>query len=223
MTTINSTTSNSSISDLKSDNLSCPDLKSNGFACSEPCSTLVPEVPLTIMPSATTPNPISSVETKLSELESSSIVICTTKTDTMHRLYVRRLSDKAIIPKRADPGAAGYDLASAVDIVVPARGKQLISTDLSMTIPKNHYGRVAPRSGLAWKNHIDVGGGVIDASYVGCVGVILFNHGENDLNVKVGDRIAQLIIEPILTPEVVEVSELEKTERGAGGFGSTGR
>jgi len=82
---------------------------------------------------------------------------------------------------------------------------------------------VAPRSGLAWKHSIDVGAGVIDADYRGPVGVILFNHSDTDFEVKVGDRVAQLIIEKIVTPNVVtEVEDLDETVRGEGGFGSTG-
>lgn len=81
---------------------------------------------------------------------------------------------------------------------------------------------VAPRSGLAWKHSIDVGAGVIDADYRGPVGVILFNHSDTDFEVKPGDRIAQLIIEKIITPEVLEVDDLDSTVRGEGGFGSTG-
>lgn len=80
----------------------------------------------------------------------------------------------------------------------------------------------APRSGLAWKHCIDVGAGVIDADYRGPVGVILFNHSDVDFEVKVGDRIAQLIIEVIMMPDVAEVEDLDATIRGAGGFGSTG-
>nr|KAJ0205231.1 hypothetical protein LSAT_V11C500238990 [Lactuca sativa] len=79
-----------------------------------------------------------------------------------------------------------------------------------------------PRSGLAWKHSIDVGAGVIDADYRGPVGVILFNHSDNDFEVKTGDRIAQLIIQKIIVPEVMEVDDLDSTVRGAGGFGSTG-
>ena len=80
----------------------------------------------------------------------------------------------------------------------------------------------APRSGLAWKHSIDVGAGVIDADYRGPVGVILFNHSDTDFEVKVGDRIAQLIIEVIMIPDVAEVDDLDSTARGSGGFGSTG-
>jgi dUTP pyrophosphatase len=83
-------------------------------------------------------------------------------------------------------------------------------------------GRIAPRSGLAAKHSIQTGAGVIDADYRGQVKVLLFNHGENDFEVKEGDRIAQLVLERIYTPEVVAVEELEESVRGAGGFGSTG-
>ncbi|CAI5973542.1 unnamed protein product [Closterium sp. NIES-65] len=98
----------------------------------------------------------------------------------------------------------------------------LVKTDLAVAIPLGTYARVAPRSGLALKHSINVGGGVVDYDYRGNVGVILFNHSDNDFPVKAGDRVAQLILERIVTPDVVEVEELDETTRGAGGFGSTG-
>ncbi|XP_028770133.1 deoxyuridine 5'-triphosphate nucleotidohydrolase-like [Neltuma alba] len=137
-------------------------------------------------------------------------------------LRVKKLSDKAVLPSRASSLSAGYDLSSAVETKVPARGKALVATDLSIAIPEGTYARIAPRSGLAWKHSIDVGAGVIDADYRGPVGVILFNHSDADFEVKIGDRIAQLIIERIMTPEVEEVQDLDSTARGEGGFGSTG-
>ncbi|CAA6657587.1 unnamed protein product [Spirodela intermedia] len=137
-------------------------------------------------------------------------------------LRVKRLSENAVLPSRGSPYSAGYDLSSAVDMKVPGRGKALVPTDLSISIPQGTYARIAPRSGLAWKHSIDVGAGVVDADYRGPVGVILFNHSDVDFEVKAGDRIAQLIIERIMTPEVVEVENLDSTVRGAGGFGSTG-
>lgn len=97
-----------------------------------------------------------------------------------------------------------------------------VKTDISIAFPHGFYARVAPRSGLAWKNSIDVGAGVIDVDYRGNVGVILFNHSDDDFKIAHGDRIAQLILERIITPDVVEVDELDETERNAGGFGSTG-
>ncbi|CAH1432393.1 unnamed protein product [Lactuca virosa] len=135
---------------------------------------------------------------------------------------VKKLSEKAILPARGSSLAAGYDLSSAIDTKVPARGKALVPTDLSIAVPEGTYARIAPRSGLTWKHSIDVGAGVIDADYRGPVGVILFNHSDSEFEVKTGDRIAQLIIEKIITPEVVEVDDLDSTVRGAGGFGSTG-
>ncbi|PIA55706.1 hypothetical protein AQUCO_00700189v1 [Aquilegia coerulea] len=137
-------------------------------------------------------------------------------------LKVKKLSEKAILPSKGSVLSAGYDLSSATETKVPARGKALIPTDLSIAIPEGTYARVAPRSGLAWKHSIDVGAGVIDADYRGPVGVILFNHSDVDFEVKIGDRIAQLIIEKIMTPDVVEVDDLDLTVRGSGGFGSTG-
>ncbi|KAK1288460.1 Deoxyuridine 5'-triphosphate nucleotidohydrolase [Acorus calamus] len=164
-------------------------------------------------------------------------------------LKVKKLSDKAILPSRASPHSAGYDLSryfkhpskpppfkhnfkhpfcndsirclSAIETKVPARGKALVPTDLSIAIPENTYARIAPRSGLAWKHSIDVGASVVDADYRGPVGVILFNQSDVDFEVKPGDRIAQLIIKRIMTPDVVEVDDLDST--GVGGFGgSTG-
>ncbi|EFJ25556.1 hypothetical protein SELMODRAFT_232059 [Selaginella moellendorffii] len=137
-------------------------------------------------------------------------------------LLVKKLSACAILPSRGSALAAGYDLSSAYDSVVPARGKALIQTDLSVAIPEGTYGRIAPRSGLAWKHSIDVGAGVIDADYRGPLGVILFNHSDTEFSIKAGDRIAQLILEKIVTPPVLEVEDLDLTVRGAGGFGSTG-
>ncbi|KAI4321586.1 hypothetical protein MLD38_034951 [Melastoma candidum] len=137
-------------------------------------------------------------------------------------LRVKKLSENAVLPSRGSPLAAGYDLSSAVETNVPARGKALIPTDLSIAIPEGTYARIAPRSGLALKHSIDVGAGVIDTDYRGPVGVILFNHSDIGFEVKPGDRIAQLILEKIVTPDVLEVEDLDETLRGDGGFGSTG-
>lgn len=138
------------------------------------------------------------------------------------KLLVKKLSKNAILPVRSSKKAAGYDLAAAHSAIIPKKGRMLIKTDLAIAIPDGYYGRVAPRSGLALKYGIDVGAGVIDSDYRGPLGVVLFNHGDTDFEIKQGDRIAQLIIESIATPEVVEVDSLDETERQSGGFGSTG-
>ncbi|KAI0002970.1 dUTP pyrophosphatase [Russula compacta] len=137
-------------------------------------------------------------------------------------LRIKRLSKKAKLPTRGSALAAGYDLYSAEKKVIPARGKALVDTQLSVAVPPGTYGRVAPRSGLASKFMIDTGAGVIDADYRGVVYVLLFNHSDVDFTVEEGDRVAQLVIEKIETPSVLEVDDLEETDRGANGWGSTG-
>ncbi|CAM0951437.1 unnamed protein product [Alopecurus aequalis] len=138
-------------------------------------------------------------------------------------LRVKRLSPNAVLPSRASTRAAGYDLTSAVPTVVPARGRALVATDLCVAVPEGTYARIAPRSGLAWRHGIDVGGGVVDTDYRGPVGVLLFNHSDVDFAVRPGDRVAQMVIERVATPEVAEiVDDLDDTARGQGGFGSTG-
>ncbi|XP_049638471.1 deoxyuridine 5'-triphosphate nucleotidohydrolase, mitochondrial [Suncus etruscus] len=139
------------------------------------------------------------------------------------RLRFVRLSDRATAPAKGSPRAAGYDLYSAYDYTVPPMEKALVKTDIQIALPSGCYGRVAPRSGLAAKHFIDVGAGVIDEDYRGNVGVVLFNFGKETFEVKKGDRIAQLICERIFYPEIEEVQVLEATERGSGGFGSTGK
>ncbi|XP_043536113.1 deoxyuridine 5'-triphosphate nucleotidohydrolase, mitochondrial-like isoform X1 [Chiloscyllium plagiosum] len=142
--------------------------------------------------------------------------------DGVQRLRFARLSDNARPPSRGSERAAGFDLYSAYDYVIPAQDKAVVKTDIQIAVPHGFYGRVAPRSGLAAKHFIDVGAGVIDEDYRGNVGVVLFNFGKEDFEVKKGDRIAQLICERICYPELEELKSLDETERGAGGFGSTG-
>ncbi|RKO93971.1 dUTPase-like protein [Blyttiomyces helicus] len=137
-------------------------------------------------------------------------------------LRVRKLSDKAQLPNRGSAGAAGYDLCSAKNMTIAGHSRAVVPTDLAIAVPHGTYGRVAPRSGLAVKHFIDTGAGVVDEDYRGPLGVVLFNFGTQDFEVKEGDRIAQLVLERIVNPEVVEVESLEDTDRGAGGFGSTG-
>ena len=138
------------------------------------------------------------------------------------KLRVKKLDPTAFIPAKGSEQAAGYDLFSIEPKVIPAKHKALISTGIAMMIPVGNYGRIAPRSGLAAKNFIDVGAGVIDSDYRGEVKVLLFNFSEVDFQINVGDRIAQLIIEKYTRTDIEEVSDLDDTARGEGGFGSTG-
>ena len=139
-------------------------------------------------------------------------------------LGVKKLCYDAIVPTRGSDGAVGYDLYSSEDAVVPCQaGRALVGTGITVVLPPGVYGRVAPRSGLAVKHCINVGAGVIDPDYTGEIKVVLFNHGENDFEIKKGDRIAQLILERCETPPIEEISIIEDTDRGDGGFGSTGQ
>lgn len=95
-------------------------------------------------------------------------------------LRVKFLSEKARLPTRGSPLAAGFDLYSAKDVVIPAQGRALVPTDISVAVPEGTYGRVAPRSGLAVKHGLDVGAGVVDADYRGPLGVVMFNLGKED-------------------------------------------
>lgn len=160
------------------------------------------------------------------------------------QFFVKRLTPTATLPKRGSAQAAGYDLYADQSGTVPSCsynpkyegyhdhaelighdvsvGKLLVSTGIAVKIPEGYYGRVAPRSGLAVKNNIDTGAGVIDSDYRGEVKVLLFNLGSQLFEFKAGDRIAQLILEKITVPEPEEVNDLDSTDRGVGGFGSTG-
>ena len=121
------------------------------------------------------------------------------------KLRVKKLDPKAFIPTKGSEHAAGYDLYSIEQIIIPPNSKALVSTGISMAIPVGNYGRVAPRSGLACKNFIDVGAGVVDADYRGEVKVLLFNFAKEEFKVSVGDRIAQLIIEKYTRTDIEEV------------------
>ena len=133
-----------------------------------------------------------------------------------------KLTTGAIIPTRGTDGSAGYDLYALEDAVINCFQFILVSTGVSMVIPAGHYGRIAPRSGLAVKNGVMVGAGVIDSDYRGEIKVALATLN-GVYEIKAGDRIAQIIIEPIVTPELVQVDSLDDSERGDGGFGSTGK
>ena len=123
------------------------------------------------------------------------------------RLLVRRnpAYPLAKLPTRGSAQAAGYDLYACEDTVIPKGGRAIVQTGISIAVPEGHYGRVAPRSGLAVKHGIDVGAGVVDSDYRGLLGIVLFNFGVDDFECKAGDRIAQLVLEKISTPEITEV------------------
>ena len=136
-----------------------------------------------------------------------------------------KLNSKAIIPTKGSEFSAGYDLYACIDepLIITSRSTSLVPTGLAIRLPTNHYGRIAPRSGLAYRHSLDVGAGVIDEDYSGEIGVVIFNLSDKDYTVYHGDRIAQLIVTPYISPEINEVTFLKDTTRGSGGYGSTGK
>lgn len=138
------------------------------------------------------------------------------------RLAFMRLHAEAKLPTRGSLYSAGLDLYSIESLTIPAHGRASIHTGLAVAIPQGFYGRVAPRSGLAVRHGLDVLAGVIDSDYRGEIICALINHGDEPLEIEAGTRVAQLIIESIATPEPVWNDDLSETERGQGGFGSTG-
>ena len=134
----------------------------------------------------------------------------------------KRLTRTATIPTRGTPGSAGLDLYSDHSIEIHPGQAVTINTNVAVQIPAGHVGLIWPRSGLAARHGLDVLAGVIDADYRSRIGVVLINHGVRPVTLKKGDRVAQMIIQPVAMLEPVEVESLDETVRGAGGFGSTG-
>ena len=142
-------------------------------------------------------------------------------------LKIKKLHPSAKTPVRATDGAAGYDLSACIDseLLLPAGGCKLIPTGIAIALPENTVGLVFGRSGLGIRHQIAPANavGVIDSDYRGEIAVGLKNHSDTDYIIKPGERIAQLVIMPVLTPQLEETDELSETERSSGGFGSTGK
>lgn len=136
-------------------------------------------------------------------------------------IAIKKTNPLAVTPTRGSDSAAGYDLYSTEEYTLKPLERKLFKTGLSLAIPTGLYGRIAPRSGLAFKDGIDTLAGVIDEDYRGDVGVILINLGSVDKKVVVGDKIAQIIFEFYNKAEFQEVEDLPVSVRAEGGFGST--
>jgi dUTP pyrophosphatase len=135
------------------------------------------------------------------------------------------LAEGAVLPRYQSADAAGMDLCSTIDFSLGPLERMLVPTGLRMEIPRGYEGQVRPRSGLALKYGISMvnAPGTIDSDYRGEIGVLLVNLGQNRVEFKAGERVAQLVICPVIQVELKQVDSLSETERGAGGFGSTGK
>ena len=133
-----------------------------------------------------------------------------------------KLDPGAYMPERAHPADAGLDLRSPVSKFVPSFGSAIIDTGVHVEIPEGYVGMLKSKSGLNVKHGL-TSEGVIDSGYTGSIVVKLYNHSSKEYLVQQGDKISQLVIMPIFTPQLVFVSRLEETDRGDNGFGSTGK
>lgn len=146
----------------------------------------------------------------------------------MEPIRLKKVHPKAMIPKRATPGSAGLDLSACIEapVTLSPGGLTMIPTGLAVALPSaDCVALIYARSGLAVRHGIALsnGVGVVDSDYRGEIKVGLCNVGSEPYTIQPGERIAQMVIAPVLLPPVLEVDELDETERGAGGFGSTGK
>ena len=145
----------------------------------------------------------------------------------MVEILIKRLSNKVSLPKYETDGSSGMDLSANVEstVSVPPGKIAIIPTGLALSIPKGYEIQIRPRSGIAAKKHVSVLNtpGTIDADYRGEIKVILINHSKELFTVEKGQRIAQLVICPVIQVQLKEVDNLDETKRGEGGFGSTGK
>ena len=145
----------------------------------------------------------------------------------MVKILIKKLNNKVQLPKYKTDGSSGMDLMAFINnpVLIHPQRSALITTGLSVAIPDNTEIQIRPRSGLAAKNNISVLNtpGTIDSDYRGEIKVILYNHGSKDFIVNNGDRIAQMVLVPIIKANLEEVENLPETIRGEGGFGSTGK
>lgn len=140
------------------------------------------------------------------------------------RIRILKLNNNAVLPKYAHVNDAGMDLFSTDNAIVMPGEIKLIHTGIAIELPDDVEAQIRPRSGLAFKNGITVlnSPGTIDAGYRGEIGIIIINHGKESFEINVGTKIAQMVITPIIHATIQEVVELEESDRGNSGFGSTG-
>jgi dUTP pyrophosphatase len=141
---------------------------------------------------------------------------------------VRRVGERGPpldLPRYQTPGAAGLDLCTDEAAALAPGERRLVPTGLAVEIPRGYEGQVRPRSGLAMRHGVGMvnAPGTVDSDYRGEVGVLLVNHGREPVEIARGDRIAQLVISPVVQAELVLVDKLSRSDRGGGGFGSTGK
>ncbi len=137
-------------------------------------------------------------------------------------LKIERVDKDLELPTYAHPWDAAIDLRAAKELIIPPKEKAIVPSGIKVAIPPEHVGLIWDRSGMAAKHSMHVLAGVIDSGYRGEIGIVLINLGKEPFEVTKGMRVAQMLIQPVLNIDVKEVDSLDSTERGEGGFGSTG-
>lgn len=140
-------------------------------------------------------------------------------------MKIKKLNSDAVIPEYQSSGAAGFDFHATNELVLKKGERGIVQTGLAVALQSGYELQVRPRSGLAFKHGISIVNtpGTVDSDYRGEVKIILINHGDEDFEVKKGERVAQGVIKEVIQAQIIEVDELDSTERGEAGFGSTGR
>jgi len=138
------------------------------------------------------------------------------------KIKIKKLSEDATLPHYAHPGDAGLDIYSSEDNLIIPNERKLISTALSIELPESHVAFIKDKSGVAYKKGITTMAGVIEYTYRGEYKILMYNTSKENYEIKKGEKIAQIVILPVATAEVEEVTELSDTQRGDGAFGSTG-
>lgn len=140
------------------------------------------------------------------------------------KIRIKKLTDNAVMPQKAHPTDAGFDLYASADVTVPARGRVLVPTDIAMEIPEGYFGLVTGRSGMTIRGGVVGQVGIIDCHYRNGIGIMMFSHRDDDYEISEGSRCGQIVILPLADVEgLVEADTLSDTDRGEGGYGSTGR
>ena len=140
----------------------------------------------------------------------------------MAQLLVKKLNPNATLPTKAHDSDAGYDLYASAPTDFQSSG--VVETGIAVAVPPGYYGRIASRSGLSFKQDVEVGAGVADSGYRGEIKIKLYCHDpRRKVIINKGDRVAQIIITPYISPQILELENLPESDRGEGGFGSTGK
>ena len=141
------------------------------------------------------------------------------------QIKIKKIDSSAVIPKYQTSQAAGFDLHALGGYTIEAGERALVGTGLAMALDEGYELQIRPRSGLAYKNGVTVLNtpGTIDSDYRGEIKVLLMNHSDEVFKVEAGERVAQAVLKAVIQADIITVDELDDTERGAGGFGSTGK